>query len=415
MALSYNGIVFNKFNFVTMSKTKNSIEIKPDLETFAKIKVFGVGGSGGSAVNRMIRSKIKGVDFVAINTDAQALNNSASSKKIHIGKTVTRGLGAGMDPEVGSAAAEENENEIREALKGSDMVFITYGLGGGTGTGAGPVVADLAREAGALTIAIVTKPFAFEGAQRKSIAERGLDSLIDKVDTIITIPNDRLLQVIDRKTSLLDAFTIVDEVLKQGVQGISEIITIPGLVNVDFADVKAIMKDSGSALMGIGHGTGETRAIDAARMAIESPLLDVSISGAKGLLFTVTGGPDLSMFEVNEAAGIITNSIDSNAKVIFGAIIDETMGDEVKITVIATSFSGSTKKEEPLFEKSAQQPKSFISSAAIAGLEERGINKATKNIFSKPEKTESEIELPIATPEEEELEVPAFIRKKMGR
>jgi len=398
-----------------MSKLKNSIEIKPDLETFAKIKVFGVGGSGGSAVNRMIKSKIKGVEFVAINTDAQALNNNVAPRKIHIGKTVTRGLGAGMDPEIGASAAEENVEEIKAALKGADMVFITYGLGGGTGTGAGPVVADLAREAGALTIAVVTKPFNFEGAQRKDIAERGLDNLLDKVDTIITIPNDRLLQVIDRKTSLLDAFNIVDEVLKQGVQGISEIITIPGLVNVDFADVKAIMKEAGSALMGIGHGTGENRAVEAARMAIESPLLDVSIKGAKGLLFTITGGPDLSMIEVNEAADVITDSIDSNAKVIFGAIIDETLGDEVRITVIATSFSTSP-KEEGVFEKSSQQPKPFIPPTSIkVPHEDRTAPKTARSIFSKQQQPEEKVEIPAITPEEAELEVPAFIRKKMGK
>jgi cell division protein FtsZ len=398
-----------------MSKIKNSIEIKPEMETFAKIKVFGVGGSGGSAVNRMIKSKIKGVEFVAINTDAQALNNSTAPKRIHIGKTVTRGLGAGMDPEVGAQAAEENIEEIKAALKGADMVFITYGLGGGTGTGAGPVVADLAREAGALTIAVVTKPFNFEGAQRKSVAERGLDNLLDKVDTIITIPNDRLLQVIDRKTSLLDAFNIVDEVLKQGVQGISEIITIPGLVNVDFADVKTIMKESGSALMGIGHGSGENRAVEAARMAIESPLLDICIKGAKGLLFTITGGPDLSMIEVNEAADVITGSIDQNAKVIFGAIIDETMGDEVRITVIATSFSTSP-KEEGVFEKTAQQPKPFISPASInVQREDHTAPRTVKSIFSKQEPVEEKVELPPVTPEEAELDVPAFIRKKMGK
>ncbi|PIZ45041.1 cell division protein FtsZ, partial [candidate division WWE3 bacterium CG_4_10_14_0_2_um_filter_41_14] len=240
-----------------MSKSKSkSIEIKPDIETFAKIKVLGLGGSGGSAINRMIKSKLRGIEFIALNTDAQALNNNEATQKIHIGRETTRGLGAGMDPELGAQAAEESEEEIKKAIQGADMVFLTCGLGGGTGTGSAPIVADIAKEAGALTVAVVTKPFSFEGAQRRSIAERGLDNLLDKVDTIITIPNDRLLQVIDKKTSLLDAFAIVDEVLKQGVQGISEIITIPGLVNVDFADVKAIMRDAGSALMGIGRASG---------------------------------------------------------------------------------------------------------------------------------------------------------------
>lgn len=315
-------------------------EIKPDIETFAKIKVIGVGGSGGSAINRMISSKIRGVEFIAMNTDVQALHYSQAAVKLHIGKTVTRGLGAGMDPEMGRRAAEESQNEIREALKGADMVFVTCGLGGGTGTGAGPKVAEIAKEMGALTVAVVTRPFMFEGAQRKAIADAGYDRLVDVVDTIITIPNDRVLQIIDRKTSLLDAFEIVDDVLRQGVQGISEIITVPGLINVDFADVRAIMANRGSALMGIGRGSGENRAADAAKNAAASPLLEVSIDGAKGILFTITGGPGLGMFEVSEAAKVITQSADPNAKVIFGAIIDENMKDEVKVTVIATGFEG---------------------------------------------------------------------------
>ena len=314
------------------------MEIKPDIETFAKIKVVGVGGSGGSAVDRMITSKIRGVEFIVINTDAQALHHSKAPTKIHIGKTVTRGLGAGMDPELGRKAAEESQDEIHEALKGADMVFITCGLGGGTGTGAAPVVAEIAKDVGALTVAVVTKPFAFEGAQRKGIADGGLGDLGDRVDTLITIPNDRLLQIIDKKTSLLDAFGTVDEVLRQGVQGISELITIPGLINVDFADVKSIMADAGSALMGIGKATGDNRAVDAAKAAIDSPLLELSIDGAKGILFTVTGGPDLGMYEVNEAARVITASVDPNAKVIFGTVIDETLKGEVRITVIATGF-----------------------------------------------------------------------------
>jgi len=405
-----------------MAKSK-PIEIKPELETFAKIKVLGLGGSGGSAVNRMIKSKIRGVEFVAINTDAQALNTNSSPKKVHIGRATTRGLGAGMDPEIGAQSAEENEEEIRQAIDGADMVFITLGLGGGTGTGSAPIVADIAREAGALTIGVVTKPFSFEGAQRKNIAERGLDNLIDKVDTIITIPNDRLLQVIDKKTSLLDAFAIVDEVLRQGVQGISDIITVPGLVNVDFADVKAIMKDAGSALMGIGRASGEDRAAEAARSAIESPLLELSIKGAKGVLFTVTGGKDLSMHEVNEAAEIITSSIDGNAKVIFGAVIDEDLGDEVKITVIATGFNNSggsshqsTKEPEPERVAFVQEEKSFNNPAPAARSEDNAIN-SVKNLFSKrtPKVENDKVELPPQSKEEEELEIPAFIRKKMGK
>lgn len=314
-------------------------EIKPNIETFAKIKVVGIGGSGGSAINRMIQAQIKGVEFIAINTDSQVLHHSQASQKLHIGKMTTRGLGAGMDIEIGKKAAEENQNEIREILKGADMVFITCGLGGGTGTGASPIIAKIAKEMGALTVAVVTKPFAFEGAQRKDIAEKGLKELLDKIDTIITIPNDRILQIVDKKTSLLDSFEIVNNILKQGVQGISDIITIPGLINVDFSDVKAIMKDAGSALMGIGRASGENRAIKAAKAAIDSPLLELSIEGARGILFTVTGGSDLTMHEVNEAAKIITESADSEAKIIFGAIIDDSIEDEMKITVIATGFN----------------------------------------------------------------------------
>ena len=395
-----------------MAKSK-SIEIKPDIETFAKIKVIGLGGSGGSAINRMIKSKLKGIEFIAVNTDAQALNNNEATHKLHIGRATTRGLGAGMDPELGAQAAEESEEEIRTIMEGADMVFLTCGLGGGTGTGSAPIVADIAKEAGALTVAVVTKPFSFEGAQRKSIAERGLDNLIDKVDTIITIPNDRLLQVIDKKTSLLDAFAIVDEVLKQGVQGISEIITIPGLVNVDFADVKAIMKEAGSALMGIGRASGESRAVEAARTAIDSPLLELSIKGAKGVLFTITGGTDLSMHEVNEAAEVITSSVDPNAKVIFGAIIDESLNDEVKITVIATGFNSARSEAEP--ESPRQEDR--YAYPQYKAVEDKATVVA-KSLFSKkPSKAEDadKVDLPPKTKQEEELDIPTFIRKKMGK
>ncbi|OGG98589.1 cell division protein FtsZ, partial [Candidatus Kuenenbacteria bacterium RIFCSPHIGHO2_12_FULL_42_14] len=313
-------------------KTK-TIEVKPEVETFAKIKVIGVGGGGNSAVNRMVTSDINGVDFISVNTDAQALHQNLAQHKLHIGRTVTRGLGAGMNPELGMKSAEESSSEIREVLKGADMVFITCGLGGGTGTGAAPVIAEIARDLGALTVAVVTRPFSFEGAQRRTIADKGLEELGAKVDTIISIPNDRILQIIDKKTSLLDAFGIVDDVLKQGVKGISELITKPGLINVDFADVKAIMKESGSALMGIGQGSGENRAVDAAKAAIDSPLLELSIEGAKGVLFTVTGPSDLTMNEVNEAARLITASVDSGAKIIFGTTIDNNLKGEVSITV----------------------------------------------------------------------------------
>lgn len=313
-------------------------QVKPDIETFAKIKVVGIGGGGSAAINRMISDNIKGVEFIVINTDVQALNQNLAATKIAIGKTITRGLGAGMNPEVGARAAEETQNEIREALMGSDMVFLTCGLGGGTGTGAIPEVAKLAKDIGALTVAVVTKPFTFEGAQRRRIADEGFEKVMKYVDAIITIPNDRVLQIIDKKTSLMDAFKVVDDVLRQGVQGIAELITVPGLINVDYADVKAIMESSGSALMGIGRASGENRAVEAAKQAIASPLLELSIDGARGILFTITGGSDLGMHEVAEAAKIITSSADEDAKVIFGANIDDSLGDEIRIAVVATGF-----------------------------------------------------------------------------
>lgn len=315
-------------------------QVKPDLESFAKIKVIGVGGSGNNVISRMMDADIEGVEFVAINTDAQDLHYSNAPHKIHIGKNLTRGLGAGMNPEVGRKAAEENRDEVQEATKGADMVFVTYGLGGGTGTGAGPVVAETAKTAGALTVAVVTRPFSFEGAQRMRVADEGLNGLKDHVDTLITINNDRLSQIVDRKTPFLEAFQIVDDVLLQGVKGISDLIVQPGIINVDFADVRAIMSNAGSALMGIGEATGEERAIDAARNAISSPLLDISIDGARGVLFSIAGGDDLSMTEVNEAANIITDNINPDAKVIFGTIQDNRIkSGNVRVTVIATGFS----------------------------------------------------------------------------
>lgn len=319
-------------------------EVKPEIETIAKIKVIGVGGSGGSAVNRMIASKIRGVDFIAVNTDVQALHNNNAKVKFHIGQKITRGLGAGMNPSVGLAAAQENAGEIRDILKGADMVFITCGLGGGTGTGASPVIAQIAKEVGALVVAVVTKPFAFEGKQRAKIAEEGLDIIRPNVDAIITIPNEKIWQVIDQKTSFMDAFKEVDDILRQGIQGISEIITIPAMINIDFADVKAIMKDAGSALMSIGEGVGENRAAIAAKAAICSPLLDLSIDGATGVLFVISGSSDLAASEVNEISTIITNGVDENAKIIFGANIDDTLKDRIRVTLIATGFGESYKK-----------------------------------------------------------------------
>ncbi len=313
--------------------------IKPDIARFAKIRVIGIGGGGGNALNSMIQlQNIQGVEFIAINTDAQALLTSQAPEKIQIGENFTRGLGSGGDPEVGKQAAEESAEKIQSMLTGADMVFLTCGMGGGTGTGATPVVAKIAKDVGALTVGVVTKPFGFEGTRRMLAAEDGIENLKDKVDTLIVIPNQRLLDVVDRKMTLIDAFRVADSVLGQGVQGISDLIVMPGLINVDFADVKAIMHEAGSALMGIGTGTGENRAQTAARTAIASPLLEISIEGARGILFNIIGGNDLTMTEVDEAARVIQQAADPDANIIFGATIDENMVDQVKITVVATGF-----------------------------------------------------------------------------
>jgi cell division protein FtsZ len=314
--------------------------LRSDSENFALIRVIGVGGGGSNAVNRMIRAEMMGVEFIALNTDAQALLQSDAPHKLRIGDKITRGLGAGGDPSIGERAAEEDSEKIAQALEGSDMVFITSGLGGGTGSGAAPVVAQIAKELGALTIAVVTKPFTFEGAKRRLTAEKAGESLKANVDTLITIPNDRLRDVVQKNTSILDAFRVVDDVLRQGVQGISDIITMPGLINLDFADVRAIMKDAGSALMGIGRASGENRAVEAARQAIASPLLEVDIAGAQGILFNVTGGGNLSLYEVTEAAEEIRAAADPEANIIFGTSFNERLGEEVAITVIATGFDG---------------------------------------------------------------------------
>ncbi|HXK35949.1 MAG: Cell division protein FtsZ [Parcubacteria group bacterium GW2011_GWB1_48_6] len=380
-------------------------QIKPSFETFARIKVVGVGGAGGNALMRMISSRIQGVEFVAVNTDFQDLHKSGAPTKLQIGKNLSRGLGAGMNPEVGRQAATDAKEEILEALKGADMVFITAGLGGGTGTGASPIVAEIARDIGALTVAIITKPFAFEGAQRTRLAEDGWRQLGDKVDAIITIPNDRLLSIIDRKTPILEAFAVVDDVLRQGVQGISDLITVPGIINVDFADVKAVMQNSGSALMGIGRASGDERAIEAAKTAINSPLLEVAIDGARGVLFNVSGGQDLSMAEINEAAKIITENIDPNAKVIFGAVeSDKLKKGEIQITVIATGFSD----HAPVMVK----PMGTLSS----GPSLFGDSSNNSDIFNKnpsePKEPVKEFTDP-SLEDDEMFEIPAFIRKKM--
>lgn len=316
-------------------------QVAPELETFARIKVVGVGGAGGAAVNRMIDGGVKNVEFIAVNTDAQALHYSKAQTKIHIGHETTRGLGAGADPVMGEKAAEESDDEIRKSLHGADMVFVTIGAGGGTGSGAGHIVAKIAKEEGALVVGFATRPFSFEGEKRRRNADIAIDNLAQNVDTLITIPNDRLLQTIDRKTPLLEAFKVADDVLRQGVQGISDLITVHGLINLDFADVKTVMSNSGSALMGIGRASGETRAVDAAKQAIESPLLEVSIDGARGILFNVIGGMDMSMHEINEAAEAITAAADRDANIIFGATINPDLEGEVIVTVIATGFDAS--------------------------------------------------------------------------
>ena len=320
------------------------------MSDFANIKVIGVGGGGNNAVNRMVDNQIKGVQFLAVNTENQVLELSKADVTIQIGEKVTKGLGAGANPQIGEEAAQESREEITKALEGADMVFVTAGMGGGTGTGAAPIVAECAKEVGALTVGVVTKPFAFEGKRRRAAAEKGIEFLTQKVDTIIVIPNDKLLQVVDKKCSVSDAFSKADEVLRQGIKGISDLIQIPGLINLDFADVKTIMTNQGEALMGIGEGTGENRAADAAKMAINSPLLETAIDGAKGILLNISGSSDLGIFEVNEAAQIISDAADPDANIIFGSVIDESLGDKVQVTVVATGF-GNSAKSVPEFGK----------------------------------------------------------------
>ena len=355
-------------------------QVKPEVEAFARIRVIGVGGSGKNAINHMINSKVQRVDFIVVNTDAQDLHHSKAKKKIHIGKNLTRGLGTGMNPELGRRAAEETKEEIHEAIKGSDMVFVTGGMGGGTGTGAAPVVAQIARESGALTIGIVTKPFGFEGQQRARLAREGADNLKKEVDALIMIPNDRLLAAVEKDTGIKNAFEMCDDILKQAVEGISDLITTPGIINVDFADIRAVMESAGSALMGMGIAAGENRAAKAAQEAIQSPLLDVSISGATGVLFAIAGGDDLSMLEVQEAANTITESVDPDARIIFGAISDDTLKKgQVKITVIATGFPENNKpaaaseetRKASFFGTSREEKKSENEEKAIPTADER--------------------------------------------
>lgn len=410
----------NLFASSSSKKTRN-MEITPDVTPIARIKVIGVGGGGGNALNRMIRSNIKGIEFIAVNTDAQALYHNEAPTKINVGKATTRGLGAGSNPEMGRQAAEESSEEIKQAIEGTEMLFITCGLGGGTGTGASPVIAEIARDMGILTVGVVTKPFTFEGHRRKTQAEEGLENLKNKVDTLIVIPNDKILSLIDKKTPLMEAFTVVDDVLRQGVQGISDLITVHGMINVDFADVKAIMENAGSALMGIGYGAGENRAEEAARAAIESPLLEIDIQGAKGILFNITGGNDLSMFEVDEAARIITEAADPEANIIFGSVINDSYTGEIKVTVVATGFDDhkrSVNIARPLGEfrpvaKKSNQPDP---SASLFGSR---VKSTPAPMPARPNTAEapkpSTPQMPSMEDTGNEYDIPAFIRQKMNK
>lgn len=383
-------------------------QVKPEVETFARIKVVGVGGSGKNAINHMINSKVKGVDFLAINTDAQDLHHALSKKKIHIGKNLTKGLGAGMNPEIGKKAAEETKEEIQEALKNSDMVFVSGGLGGGTCTGASPVIAKISKEMGALTVAVVTKPFSFEGQQRMRLAEQGLAELSRSVDALVVIPNDRLMATVSKETTAKQAFGMCDEVLKQAVEGISELITMPGTVgNIDFADIRAVLENAGSALMGIGFASGEKRAEEAARAAISSPLLDVSIHGAKGVLFSIAGGEDLTMWEIQEAAKLITESVDPNAKIIFGTVRDERLKkNELRITVIAANFPNSEAIKKSLFDNpepvTEKERGKIFNSIPVASFDQPTAN-STEALKTEKKKDEKE--------EDDWNAIPAFLRR----
>lgn len=395
-------------------------QIKPEVESFARIKVVGVGGSGKNTVNHMVNSKVKGVDFIAINTDAQDLHNSLAKRKIHIGKNLTRGLGTGMNPDLGKRAVEETREEVQESIKGADMVFIACGMGGGTGTGAAPIIARTAKENGCLTVAVVTKPFFFEGIQRMKIAEQGIEELKGAVDALIVIPNDRLLQALDKDITAKNAFAMCDNILRQAVEGISDLITTPGFINIDFADIRAVMENAGAALMGIGHGSGDKRAEDAAKAAISSPLLEISINGAKGVLFSIAAGDDLTMFEIQDAAKVITESVDPNAKIIFGTVHDDKLKKgEIKITVIASSFPESNvRKSSSLFqtltpEEDRGKGKIFNSFSSPAPVKE-----SPKPVEEVPQPSIKKV-VPPPTPKQVETEeddndwtaVPSFLRR----
>lgn len=387
--------------------------VKPEINSFAKIKVLGIGGGGGNTLNTMInQAQIQGVEFIAVNTDLQALLANNAPTKIQIGEKLTKGLGSGADPSVGAQAAEESREKIRDILADTDMVFITAGMGGGTGTGAAPVVAEIAKEVGALTVAVVTKPFLFEGTRRMVQGEEGIESMKDKVDTLIVIPNQKILEIVDQKVSLVDAFSIVDSVLAQGVQGISDLITIPGLVNVDFADVRSIMLDAGSALMGTGTGSGEKRAQHAARTAVTSPLLETSIDGARGILFNITGGRDMTMSEVNEAAQVIIEAADADANIIFGATIKDDMKDEIKISVIATGFDESRRRLQSFVNRPVSP---FVRASETQSTDFSTRNTSTQDDSDDPPPSSPKLDDKFQHSEvdiDNELDIPAFLRRK---
>jgi cell division protein FtsZ len=390
------------------SNRSNEVQRMPEQEGSALIRVVGVGGGGSNAVNRMIEENIAGVDFIAINTDQQALMGSRAKQRVAIGERTTRGLGSGGDPEVGGKSAQESEEELHAVLQGSDMIFVTAGMGGGTGTGATPIVAKVARDIGALTIGVVTRPFTFEGAQRSRIAETGIEELKEHVDTLIVIPNDRLLEAADKRVSLMDSFRLADDVLRQGIQGISELITVPGLINLDFADVKTIMSLGGAALMAVGTGKGDDRAREAAEQALSSHLLDVTIDGARGILFNVTGGPDLSLYEINQAASIIRETAHPDVNLIFGAVIDENMGEEIRITVIATGFEPGMPLVRPLSRPVAQSaPYELPNQRPVR--EPVSVDASAKRSTSETRESSSTVQPDYRI---NDLDIPAFLRKR---
>ncbi|GEL07304.1 cell division protein FtsZ [Salisediminibacterium halotolerans] len=383
------------------------LEFETDMDQLATIKVIGVGGGGSNAVNRMIENGLQGVDFIAVNTDAQALNLSKADSKLQLGGKLTRGLGAGANPEIGKKAAEESRDNLEELLRGADMVFITAGMGGGTGTGAAPVIAEIAREVGALTVGVVTRPFTFEGRKRMTHASTGTEMLKEKVDTLIVIPNDRLLEIVDKNTPMLEAFREADNVLRQGVQGISDLIAVPGLINLDFADVKTIMSEKGSALMGIGVATGESRAGEAAKKAISSPLLETSVDGAQGVLMNITGGTNLSLFEVHEAAEIVSTASDTEVNMIFGSVINENLKDEIVVTVIATGFDEQQSENQNVSKRQTQMTQSSSSQSQQQSAPQASRSAEVQQESAKSGQQQSE--------DEETLDIPTFLRNRRNR